>query len=49
MMSLAGDTLLNNHFVYFNPASISSRVRNAILSITQIVNEYNLDGMDIDY
>ncbi|GFY99209.1 hypothetical protein Acr_13g0006100 [Actinidia rufa] len=47
-MSLAGDTL-DNHFVYFNPASTSSWVRNAISSITQIVREYNLDGIDIDY
>ncbi|XAR60513.1 Chitinase [Bertholletia excelsa] len=47
-MSLAGDTI-NGQFVYFSPASISSWVRNAISSITQLVKEYNLDGIDIDY
>ncbi|KAK4492015.1 hypothetical protein RD792_002803 [Penstemon davidsonii] len=47
-MSLAGDTI-NNKNVYFNPTSISSWVSNAIHSITKIVNEYNLDGIDIDY
>ncbi|CAK9184826.1 unnamed protein product [Ilex paraguariensis] len=48
-MSLGGDTVNGNHFVFFNPTSINSWVRNAIDSITQIVREYNLDGIDIDY
>ncbi|KAL7264589.1 hypothetical protein ACSBR1_002531 [Camellia fascicularis] len=47
-MSLAGDSV-NDHSVYFSPASISSWVSNAISSITQIVREYNLDGIHIDY
>lgn len=47
-MSVAGDTV-NGQFVYFNPASINSWVGNAIHSITEIVREYNLDGIDIDY
>ncbi|KAL0390166.1 UNVERIFIED_CONTAM: Chitinase 1 [Sesamum calycinum] len=47
-MSLAGDTIGHQH-VYFNPTSVSSWVANAIRSITRIVNEYNLDGIDIDY
>ncbi|KAK3012472.1 hypothetical protein RJ639_007983 [Escallonia herrerae] len=47
-MSLAGDTV-NDHHIFFEPASISSWVRNAISSITRIVKEYDLDGIDIDY
>lgn len=47
-MSLGGDTI-NNRNVYFNPTSVSSWVANAIHSVTRIVNEYNLDGIDIDY
>ncbi|XP_057483180.1 chitinase 2-like [Actinidia eriantha] len=47
-MSLGGDTI-NGQFVFFTPESISSWVRNAINSITQIVKEYHLDGIDIDY
>ncbi|KAL0460261.1 UNVERIFIED_CONTAM: Chitinase 1 [Sesamum latifolium] len=47
-MSLAGDTIGHQH-VYFNPTSVSSWVANAIRSIMRIVNEYNLDGIDIDY
>ncbi|KAI7983002.1 hypothetical protein LOK49_LG15G01516 [Camellia lanceoleosa] len=48
-MSLGGDTASNNHPVFFSPATISSWVRNAISSITRIVKENNLDGIDIDY
>ncbi|KAJ8751589.1 hypothetical protein K2173_016838 [Erythroxylum novogranatense] len=47
-MSLGGDTV-KNEYVYFNPKSINSWVSNAIHSITEIVQEYNLDGIDIDY
>ncbi|KAG8387754.1 hypothetical protein BUALT_Bualt02G0054200 [Buddleja alternifolia] len=47
-MSLAGDTI-NNKSVYFNPTSINTWVANAINSITQILKNYNLDGIDIDY
>ncbi|KAI5666175.1 hypothetical protein M9H77_16028 [Catharanthus roseus] len=47
-MSLGGDTL-NNSSVNFTAVSINSWVQNAIYSITNIVKEYNLDGIDIDY
>ncbi|KAH7542552.1 hypothetical protein FEM48_Zijuj02G0086200 [Ziziphus jujuba var. spinosa] len=47
-LSLAGDTV-NGEKVFFSPKSISSWVGNAILSITRLVNEYHLDGIDIDY
>lgn len=47
-MSLGGDTF-NGSYVYFSPVSIHSWVGNAIYSISKIVKEYNLDGIDIDY
>ncbi|GKV08220.1 hypothetical protein SLEP1_g19885 [Rubroshorea leprosula] len=47
-MSLGGDTI-NDQYVYFNPESINSWVRNAIHSITEIATQYSLDGIDIDY
>lgn len=48
-MSLGGDTITEHHDVYFQPTSVSSWVANAIHSITEIVNTYKLDGIDIDY
>lgn len=47
-MSLGGDTV-NGKYANFTPASINSWVKNAITSITRIVREYHLDGIDIDY
>ncbi|XP_034688759.1 chitinase 2-like [Vitis riparia] len=47
-MSLGGDTVAGR-FASFKPTSINSWVRNAINSITQIVEDYNLDGIDVDY
>lgn len=47
-LSLGGDAIGSQH-VYFKPKSINSWVCNAIQSITQIVREYSLDGIDIDY
>lgn len=47
-VSLGGDSLGNGH-VYFQPKSINSWVKNAITSLTQILNQYHLDGIDIDY
>ncbi|WCJ41139.1 Chitinase 2 [Euphorbia peplus] len=48
-MSLGGDTIANNQFVFFQPKSINYWVSNAIHSISEIVRKYNLDGIDIDY
>lgn len=47
-MVLGGDTVQGT-FVQFLPTTVSSWVSNAIKSITQLVQEYNLDGLDIDY
>ncbi|CAI9105248.1 OLC1v1004132C1 [Oldenlandia corymbosa var. corymbosa] len=48
-MSLAGDTAAKGVNASFKPRSINSWVSNAINSVTKIVKEYNLDGIDIDY
>ncbi|CAN1165901.1 Chitinase 2 [Linum perenne] len=49
-MSLGGDTVGDdNHPVFFKPTSVNSWLTNAIRTITQMVRDYNLDGIDIDY
>ncbi|PKU85539.1 chitinase 2-like [Dendrobium catenatum] len=41
--TVSGDT------VYFSPSSADSWVSNAVSSLTSIIQQYNLDGIDIDY
>ncbi|GLT33852.1 hypothetical protein SLA2020_084090 [Shorea laevis] len=48
-LSLAGDTVLENYYAYFQPFSVDTWVSNAVSSLTSIIKEYNLDGIDIDY
>ncbi|KAF8396666.1 hypothetical protein HHK36_018324 [Tetracentron sinense] len=47
-LSLGGDSV-GNGYAYFNPSSVDSWVQNAVSSLTGIIKEYNLDGIDIDY
>lgn len=47
-LSLGGDSVANGN-AYFNPSSIDSWVSNSVSSLTQIINQYHLDGIDIDY
>ncbi|KAL5711175.1 hypothetical protein ACHQM5_021664 [Ranunculus cassubicifolius] len=47
-LSLGGDTV-GGQSAYCNPSTIDSWVQNAVSSLTQIIKEYNLDGIDIDY
>lgn len=47
-LSLGGDSVGSGK-AYFNPSSIDSWVSNAVSSLTQIIQQYNLDGIDIDY
>lgn len=47
-LSLGGDSV-GDGYAYFNPSSVDSWVSNAVSSLTRIINEYNLDGIDIDY
>ncbi|XP_028779631.1 chitinase 2-like [Neltuma alba] len=47
-VSLGGDSVRNKP-VNFSPSSIDSWVSNAVSSLTAIIKQYNLDGIDIDY
>ncbi|KAL6203150.1 hypothetical protein ACLB2K_026853 [Fragaria x ananassa] len=47
-LSLGGDSV-NSGSCYFNPSSVDSWVSNAVSSLTSIIQQYNLDGIDIDY
>ncbi|GJU56995.1 chitinase 2-like protein [Tanacetum coccineum] len=47
-LSLGGDSV-NGGSCYFSPSSVDSWVSNAVSSLTKIIKEYNLDGIDIDY
>eukprot|EP00253_Pinus_taeda_P005078 PITA_05078 len=48
-LSLGGDSVGNGHPVQFKPSSVSSWVNNAVTSLSKIIKEYHLDGIDIDY
>lgn len=48
MVSLGGDTV-NGNYAQFKPSSVSSWVSNAVASLTNLINTYHLDGIDIDY
>ncbi|KAF5804441.1 putative chitinase [Helianthus annuus] len=47
-LSLGGDSV-NGGSCYFSPSSVDSWVSNAVSSLTNIIQEYHLDGIDIDY
>ncbi|KAF5727419.1 putative Chitinase 1 precursor [Tripterygium wilfordii] len=47
-LSLGGDSVANG-YAYFNPSSVDSWVSNAVSSLTDIIKQNNLDGIDIDY
>ncbi|KAM6578739.1 hypothetical protein CsatB_030576 [Cannabis sativa] len=49
-LSLGGDTVGHGGAsAFFKPFSIDSWVSNAVKTLTQIIQQYNLDGIDIDY
>ena len=47
-LSLGGDSV-GDGYAYFNPSSVDSWVSNAVSSLTRIINQYGLDGIDVDY
>ncbi|GLJ06148.1 hypothetical protein SUGI_0032430 [Cryptomeria japonica] len=47
-LSLGGDTV-GSAYAQFKPTSMSSWVSNAVSSLTDIIQEYHLDEIDIDY
>lgn len=48
-LSLGGDSIGNGQYVNFQPSSVDSWVSNAVSSLTKVIQQYNLDGIDIDY
>ncbi|PIA32040.1 hypothetical protein AQUCO_04600008v1 [Aquilegia coerulea] len=48
-VSLGGDSVGDGRYVFFKPFSVDSWVKNAVNSLTKIIKEFNLDGIDIDY
>ncbi|KVH94576.1 chitinase 2-like [Cynara cardunculus var. scolymus] len=47
-LSLGGDSVEGRHAV-FTASSIDSWVSNAVSSLTRVIKQYHLDGIDIDY
>ena len=47
-LSLGGDTVRDVP-ASFSPSSVDSWVSNAVSSLTRIIKQYQLDGIDIDY
>ncbi|KAI3801441.1 hypothetical protein L1987_29546 [Smallanthus sonchifolius] len=47
-LSLGGNSM-GKESCYFSPSSVDSWVSNAVSSLTKIIKEYDLDGIDIDY
>ncbi|KAL3504364.1 hypothetical protein ACH5RR_034205 [Cinchona calisaya] len=44
-----GGAVVEGQDVYFQASSINSWISNAVSSLTNIIKQYNLDGIDIDY
>ncbi|XP_058111009.1 chitinase 2-like [Magnolia sinica] len=47
-LSLGGDCV-GSRKAFFTPSSVDSWVGNAVSSLTKIIKQYGLDGIDIDY
>ncbi|KAG6471048.1 chitinase 2-like [Zingiber officinale] len=47
-LSLGGDSV-HGQFANFTPDSVDSWVNNAVDSLTSLVEEYHIDGIDVDY
>ncbi|KAM0853043.1 hypothetical protein ACQ4PT_051356 [Festuca glaucescens] len=50
MVALGGDTVQNTGVnATFAPSSVDSWVANAVSSLSAMINQYGLDGVDVDY
>ncbi|GKC16124.1 histone H4 [Tanacetum coccineum] len=49
LYGFGGGDSVNGENCYFSPLSVDSWVANAVSSLIAIIQEYNLDGIDIDY
>jgi Glycosyl hydrolases family 18 len=47
-LSVGGDSLSNQKFAFFSPISIDTWVDNAVSSLSKIIRQYHIDGIDID-
>ncbi|TXG75419.1 hypothetical protein E1A91_1Z016100v1 [Gossypium mustelinum] len=47
-LSIGGDSV-GDSYAYFDPSSVDSWVSNTVSSLTNIIQEYHMDGIDIDY
>ncbi|OMO91382.1 2S globulin [Corchorus olitorius] len=48
-VSLGGDTVVGNNKAFFTPKSTESWVQNAVSSLSDMIQQYHIDGIDIDY
>ncbi|XP_074588734.1 chitinase 2-like [Curcuma longa] len=48
-LSLGGDSVGDGDFAYFAPDSVDSWVNNAVESLTSLIRQYHIDGIDVDY
>lgn len=48
-VSLGGDSVVDGRKAFFAPKSRVSWVRNAVSSLTDMIKQYHIDGIDIDY
>nr|DAD25992.1 TPA_asm: hypothetical protein HUJ06_027460 [Nelumbo nucifera] len=44
-----GEDSVGGEYAYFQPSSVDSWVQNSVSSLTKIIKEYHLDGIDVDY
>ncbi|CAM0953941.1 unnamed protein product [Alopecurus aequalis] len=49
MLGIGGDSVQDTVKVFFTPTSIDTWVANAVASISGLITEYGLDGVDVDY
>ncbi|KAK3120020.1 hypothetical protein QOZ80_9AG0679600 [Eleusine coracana subsp. coracana] len=49
MAALGGDSVQDRVNVFFAASSVDAWVANAVSSVTEIINEYDLEGVDVDY
>ncbi|KAI3678407.1 hypothetical protein L6452_37698 [Arctium lappa] len=48
-LSLGGDSVGDRRHAVFTASSVDSWVSNAVSSLTRVIKQYHLDGIDIDY
>jgi hypothetical protein len=49
MLAIGGDSVQDIVPAYFTPTSVDTWVANAVASLSALISEYGLDGVDVDY